>query len=392
MKPTLRSGASGLVKTEQPPPTPVEEQSKGLTEHPIANKDDDKEAALNKIESTAMVMEEIVKDGPITTNKALSTLAMSIKVREWAKKLLASVESEDSDSGKSKLAKRTSPRETEEEVVQAIRDIMEDTDNLNDDDGLTHPVLDKLAILISKALEIQGGAKLRLLFRFNVTSLASYFTSGPESEEQTVIKKNDGIISELREAVELVYNLHKGRGSANGGLTMRDIVRMHASAAMTMAWTVLATLATSSEEAFDRDNRWKSIVRTVDNFTWHASRAGFEEFHRLTVLRSWLADAKGPRMQDIATRLLNLRSALFPTGTMEVQDPDSYETYGLLEIDDLTFENWEARGVLPVANPKPLDLAAITRDEDESDARTSVPPMKKARREDHESPSLTLCK
>ena len=222
---------------------------------------------------------------------------------------------------------------------------------------------------------------MRLLFRFNVTSLASYFTSGPESEEQTVIKRNDGIISELREAVELVYNLHKGRGSANGGLTMRDIARMHASAAMTKVWTVLSTLATSAEEVFDRDNRWKSIVRTVDSFAWHAARAGFEDFHRLSVLRSWLADAKGPRIHDIGTRLLNLRSALFPTGTMEVQDPDSYEAYGLLEIDDLTFENWEARGVLPVTNPKPLDLAAITRDEDDTDARVSVPPTKKARRE-----------
>ena len=381
MKPALRSGTSGLVKTEQPSPTPVEEQAKGLTEPPLADMEEDSAGTLSAAESTAKVMEEIAKNGPLTTSKALSTLAMSMKVRQWAKRLLEAVEDTDSSAEKPKSPKTASLRETESELVQAIKGIMEDTNNLNDDDELTHPVLDRLALLIGKALDLQGGTKLRLLFRFNTTSLASYYTNGPEAEEQTIISKNDGITNELRGAVDLVNKLYKGRGSANGGLTMRDIVRMHASSAMEMAWVVLPTLATAVDAALDRDNRWKSIVRAVENYVWHASKAGFEDFHRIAMLRSWLADAKGPRLQDVATRLLNLRSALFPTGTMEVQDPDSYEAYGLQELDDLTFENWEFQATRPLENHKNLDLATITREDEDADARVSAPPTKKARHE-----------
>ncbi|CBY38191.1 unnamed protein product [Oikopleura dioica] len=381
MKPTLRSGASGLVKTELPPPALVEEQAKELAEFPLANKEESSGTTLSAVEATANVMEEIVKDGPITTKEALSTLAMSLKVRQWAKRLLETVEDTGPSLEAPKPPKTASLRETESELVQAIKDIMEDSDNLNDDDELTHPVLDRLALLISRVLELQGGTKLRLLFRFNVTSLASYYTNGPESEEQTIIRKNDGITNELRDSVGLVNKLYKGRGSANGGLTMRDIVSMHASAAMEMAWTVLSTLTTSVDVAFDRDNRWKSIVRAVENYVWHSCKAGFEDFHRIAMLRSWLADAKGPRLQDVATRLLNLRSALFPTGTMEVQDPDSYDAYGLQELDDLTFENWERQATRPLENHRALDLATITRDDDDADARVSAPPAKKARHE-----------
>ncbi len=379
MKPTLRSGTSGLVKTEQPPPAPVEEQVKGLTEPPLVETEENSSATLTAAESTAKVMEEIAKNGPLTTSKALSTLAMSMKVRQWAKRLLEAVEDTGTSFEEPKPPKTASLRETESELVQAINNIMEDTGNLNDDDELTHPVLDRLALLISKALDLQGGAKLRLLFRFSITSLASYYTNGPEGEERTAISKNDGITNELRGAVDLVNKLYKGRGSANGGLTMRDIVRMQASSAMEMAWVVLSTLATSVDAAFDRDNRWKSIVGAVENYVWHACKAGFEDFHRITMLRSWLADAKGPRLQDVATRLLNLRSALFPTGTMEVQDPDSYEAYGLQELDDLTFENWEFQAARPLVNHRTLDLATITGEDDDADARVSAPPTKKAR-------------
>lgn len=381
----LRSGTSGLVKSElDQPASNISEDAKGATESPQPEEkqspnEQPEQQPDSFPEMAVAVMEQIAKNGPITSEKAMQTLAMSLKVRDWAKKLLQAVNESEGSSEKSKPATPPSRRTTEAEVVQAIKDILDDSEDLSAEAHLTHPSLDRLALLIGRALELQGGTDLRLLFRFNVSSLASYFAAGDDLEGQTVIERDDGIVYELREAANLVKTLHEGRGTANAGLTMRDITRLHASAAMKEAWAVLSGMATTAEGVFDQKNRWSAIVRTVESFTWHAERAGFREYHRLETLRCWLADAKGPRVSDLPTRLTNLRNLLFPLGTKETQGLESYEQYGLAILDTLSFENWETPNALSAAESNPATPVSLPALEEASEDDDSPPPAKKAK-------------
>jgi hypothetical protein len=80
---------------------------------------------------------------------------------------------------------------------------------------------------------------------------------------------------------------------------------------------------------------------------WHAERINFAEFFTLQKLKTWLIDTKGPRLEDIPARLTSLRNMLFQRATMEVQDPKSYESYGLEILDEISFQNWK------LVHPKP---------------------------------------
>jgi hypothetical protein len=376
----LRSGTSGLTREDEQGPQPILGKAKEQTptlnvkteraEVQIAGKEEAQaslecpnpelvqataspaptETAVATIATTPVTAEYLIdqfkNEGSLTREEVMITLAESALVRDWAKRLISKYQPEEPVKPRPitlPLAKSVGTPafiQSEHTLMDSMQHFMSSTNDLTEPQFLNAVYLDKLAARIARLLEMQGGADLKALFRFTHVSRSSYDKTAGVDDEETVWEHDDSIVHELREAIGLANKLYEARGGAKGGLTMRDIVRQHAAAAMHKAWAILSLIATATEEAFQRDAKWGAVVRATEQLIWHTSRAQFGECHMVAQLQGWLVDAKGPRVRDLGARLVTLRRILYPTGTAELQDADSFATYGLAQIDRLELEKW----------------------------------------------------
>ncbi|CBY42753.1 unnamed protein product, partial [Oikopleura dioica] len=229
------------------------------------------------------------------------------------------------------------------DTALAVKSIMRESGQLEIQELLTHAKVEELKLRLSDALQEKAGAATKELFRLAAFTRGSYYPEDGNLVDYR-FKPNDRIIIELRETAELVDRLCTGRGSAKGGLTMKEIVNLHAKRAMTLAWGILATMATATFSPLTEPlDTWTEVVRDTRQYLWHARRVLGPEFHSLMRLRSWLTDAEGPRISEesLADRMRSLREKIFPTGDAELQDNESYEIFGLADIDEDDFEAWE---------------------------------------------------
>jgi len=308
--------------------------------------------------ATDYLIDQFKNEGSLTREEVMATLAESALVRDWAKRLISKYQPEEPEKPRPvslPLAKSVGiPKliQSEHALMDSIRHCMAYTNDLTEPQFLNAVYLDKLAARLARLLEMQGGADLKALFRFTHVSRSSYDKTAGADDEETVWEHDDSIVHELREAIGLANKLYEARGGSKGGLTMRDIIRQHAAAAMQTAWAILSLIATATEEAFQRDAKWGAAVITTEQLVWHASRAQFGECHMIAQLQGWLVDAKGPRVRDLGARLHTLRRILYPTGTAELQDADSFATYGLAQIDRLELETWPRWNSIAPEDPK----------------------------------------
>jgi hypothetical protein len=364
----LRSGLSGITATQEPvvplmdspmqKPAPqndsdVEERS--LESEPASPEPTESCTAIAVTQEIDLV-ELIQKQGPITSEEVLTTLAESEEVRKWALRLTAKFQKPKRELSQETKSILAPPKvSSEASLVAQITQIMELSEDLTTGELLTRSQLNKLELLTSKSFEFQGGTALRTLFKFLLTPRAAHFPKGDKEDTDDTISKNERRVIELREAAQLSIRLFARRPTGNGGLSMRDIVKLHAEVAMSKAWQILATFGTTADAVYDQSGRWTTLVKDIEIILWHTDRIDFSEFFTTQKLKTWLIDAKGPRLQDIPARLSSLRKLLFPTGTMEVQDPETYDSYGLEILDELTFDNWNP-------NKTPAEPEEIAKD------------------------------
>jgi len=354
MRKALRSGTSGLTATQEPilpltEDTVVPKFEKRIEElperplelEPVASPQPEEECDVISLSDEVKLVELIKNKGPITSDEVLATLAKSQDVREWAKRLTANFEKPKKELSQETRSILAPPKTSSEAALLAqITQIMELSDDLTKKELLTRTQLNKLELLLSKAFDYQGGTALRTAFKFLLTPRAAYFPNGDMEDTDEPIPGNERRVTELREAAQLSTRLFAGRQTGNGGLSMRDIIKLHADVTMTKAWQILGTLGTTADAVYDQHGRWTTLIRNVEILIWHAERINFADFFTLQKLKTWLIDAKGPRLEDIPARLTSLRNMLFPRATMEVQDPESYESYGLEILDEISFQNW----------------------------------------------------
>ena len=374
----LRSGTSGLSATQEPilpltePEAPkftktVEE----LPERPLeldpecAPQLDETGKDTNKSDEVKLI-ELIQNKGPITSDEVLTTLAKSLEVQQWAKRLTAIFEKPKPELSQETKSVLAPPKTTSEAALLAqITQILELSEDLTKKDFLTRTQLNKLELLISKAFDYQGGMALRTTFKFLLTPRAGYFPNGDMEDTDEPIPENERRVIELREAAQLSTKLFARRQTGNGGLSMRDITKLHAEVTMSKAWQILGILGTTADAVYDQSGRWTTLIRDIEVLVWHAERIQFAEFFTLQKLKTWLIDAKGPRLEDIPARLTSLRKLLFPR-VLEVQDPESYEAYGLEILDEISFQNWKLAHPIPniaeerVHTPKNRDTDLAT--------------------------------
>jgi len=214
---------------------------------------------------------------------------------------------------------------------------------------------------LSRALWESAGPELKFLFRMLSTSPASHFPANWDTATTFRFGQDDRLITEMRTTLSLVKKLNSKRGPANGGLLLQNILLLHAQSAMASAWRILSSLALVSSATLD--TVWETVLLEVGRFRYHTTKVFTNEFSLIIRLDSWLADANGPRSarSETGDRLEALRDILFPTDSDELGSEESYEAYGLRELDAVQFN---ALGAPQAEDPRasaPLDILPIAR-------------------------------
>ena len=214
--------------------------------------------------------------------------------------------------------------------------------------------VDKTLAFLARAFEAQDCPAVKRLVRFTVTSTASHFPANWDRSAALRFKSSDHIMCELRAAVGLVTKLERPRGPANGGLFLNNILDLHAESAMQAAWRILADTCLAVKHA-GQDDWWPEIIRNAGRFLVHARSVLGDEFALLVKLEGWLLDNTSPRadLNPSGDKLLALRDIVFPTDAAELGGEESFDAYGLRELDLGDFTKLNRPDPAPVGAPSP---------------------------------------
>jgi hypothetical protein len=61
-----------------------------------------------------------------------------------------------------------------------------------------------------------------------------------------------------------VFERINGELTGNGGLSMRDITKLHADVTMSKEWQILGLLGTTADAVYDQHGRWTTLIRNVE--------------------------------------------------------------------------------------------------------------------------------
>jgi hypothetical protein len=199
---------------------------------------------------------------------------------------------------------------------------------------LSLAVVDDALMEVARVMQNLGGQTVKRLFRFAVTSTASHFPANWDRSAALRFKHSDTILCELRAALGLVAKLERPRGPANGGLVLANILELHAESAMQAAWRILADTCLTVKHG-PRDYWWPGIVQNVRRFSFHARSVLGDEYALLVKLEGWLMDNTSPRsdLNPPGDKLMSLRDIIFPTDPAELGGEESFDAYGLRELD-----------------------------------------------------------